>query len=239
MGFLAGPIREIVATIDALLRESASAGAGSGAFGPIEAKPTLDIDDVSGRAVTQIRAHHSALSGSLDLIRSADAELGPVFEQMHENSAAVHTRLRGIRAEVLEAQKQLEPTINTLAGRQQLTVIVATKAAELRAVMGEAQAVSSAAAARIEAIAAKYRQDTHNVPANGPQPPPSPSVDGGVGDRGSPNGWGRMDDMQSGLTEQGIQDDPSGRVGQIRPPLPPELRDPPINPGPAPTYPAG
>lgn len=187
MGFLTGQIREVVAAVDGLLRGARPASGDQ--IKSIDVQRPGATGDMSGRAVDGVRRVQEGLSASLDRIQRADSELTAVIREMNERSATLRSRLEGIRAAVLEVQRQ-EASATTTAQRHELAAIVAAKTVELRQVMTEAQTFSAAAAGRIEAVTAQYRQA-------GPDPSPTdpPGTLGGAPPEDQPP----MTDSQSGL----------------------------------------
>lgn len=229
MGFLAAEIRELVAAIDKLL--AGDHGTSINSLKPLGV-PAAETGDISGLAAQTAHRIQDALNASIQQIRGADSTLAAALGEVGQRSAAVRARLQAIRAGLLEADLQLGPTSNTRAGREQLAEAVIAHTAELRQVVSQAQAGSLAAARDIEAIATRYR-----YPAD-KDSPGSPIPDQGPNEQFRPDGFGRIEDIQSTIEARPVMPPVRGEPEPIQPPLPPELRDPPINPGPAPTHPA-
>ncbi|QSN49680.1 DUF4226 domain-containing protein [Mycobacteroides abscessus] len=230
MGFLAAEIRALVASIDKLLAGD-RATSGRGVKAPDV--PAIDTGDISGLAAQSARRIQDALAASIQQIRGADSTLAAALGEVNQRNAAVRARLQAIRAGLLEAQQQLGPAANTRAGREQLAEAVSAQAAELRQVVSQAQAGSLSAARRIDAIATQYRHPTEK------DSPGSSSAEQPPAEQVRPDGFGRIEDIQSTIEARPVMPPVRGEPEPIQPPLPPELRDPPINPGPAPTHPAG
>jgi hypothetical protein len=112
----------------------------------------------SGAAADAATTADAALRRDRAARKDTDAQLGPAVSRTHVAAADTQQRLRDLDSQIRAGVAALQPTMDTVAGGQQMAEFLMTKSREVKAVITDATNVSRSQARVVGALAQRYSQ---------------------------------------------------------------------------------
>ena len=156
MGFCEQQVGDLLASLDALGRFDAPLDAIRPPLQPLPGwvAPTGPTDGGSGAAAAADAA--VAIEGTRAALVEADRVLTTTLNDAYAADAASRAQLNHIHQEVRAVLEELEPSLKTPAGRQQLVEFLETKAVEAKQVTDNAQQTAARVAAILLSASQKF-----------------------------------------------------------------------------------